>query len=148
MRLAEFYRVTLSEESLAERDAADAAAAAREAAAGAWMESWRKSGAAAGPPPGAVTLFEVSKVVAKTVVKNEVARFMEGQLLPMVRTQLRENIVPTLLAELRSILWDLCRGRFLGVGLAAALVTSVATATVVGPWVAVYLILQRRRTSG
>lgn len=145
-RLAEHFRVSSSQETAAAREAAEAAAAKREAAAADWLEGWQRSGAAAGPPPGDVELLEVAKVVAKTTVKREVAHFLEVQLLPMVRTQLRERVVPALLTELREMVSQFLRKHRRWVGLTLFAGTSALAAMTLGPWVAVFVLLRRRRS--
>merc|ERR1712048_680914 len=119
-----------------------AAAAAREAAATKWLDSWREHQAGSGPPPSNVNLIEVTKVVAKTAVKQEVAHFLEVQLLPMVRTQLRERIVPALVKELREMAVQLFSKRFVTLGLALLFGTSAFMAITLGPWVAVFVLLR------
>mmetsp|Transcript_80446 Transcript_80446/g.236644 ORF Transcript_80446/g.236644 Transcript_80446/m.236644 type:complete len:912 (-) Transcript_80446:94-2829(-) len=145
-RLAEYFRVSHSQETAAAREAAEASAAAREKAAAEWLERWREGGAAAGPPPQEVELVEVVKVVAKTTVKEEVAHFLEVQLLPMVRTQLRERVVPSLVLELREMAGQFLRKRWGQMALAVMAGGSVLTAMTLGPWVAVFMLLRRQRT--
>jgi len=144
-RMAEYYRSTKSEETKAARDVADEAAAAREAAAVDWMEDWRKGGAAVGPPPDGIELVEVAKVLAKTAVKQEVSRFMEVQLVPMVSTQLTEHVLPALGKSLREWVVGYCCKHWFRVGLAMIVGTSMTTACALGPWVAVYVLFRRQK---
>lgn len=143
-RLAEYYRIACSEETATAREAAAAAAAAREAEATRWLESWRRAGPDAGPPPE--DLIEVAKVVAKTTVQQEVACFLESQLLPMVRTQLRERIFPALLSELRQMAVEVLLKpgpRRVVIGLAVFTGTSLLAAVTLGPWAAVFWLLRK-----
>lgn len=143
-RLAEYYRFQLSEETAAARDAREAAAAKREQDATDWMEAYRTRGTNAGSPPDSTDLGEVMKVVAKTAVKQEITRFVEKQLVPLVQTQLREHLLPAVVDTLKSVLSELVQKRWLSLGLAGIAVGSVLTVSVVGPWVAVFYLLRKQ----
>lgn len=142
-RLAGYYKFTLSEETVMARNAREAAAVAREAAAADWMEDWRKHGPKAARPPENVYLTEVTKVVLKTTIKQEVARFMELQLVPLVQTQLREHIVPACALTVKTMAWEFVQRRWLGLGLVGTSFVGMAAFTIFAPWVGVFVLFRR-----
>jgi len=144
-RFADYYSYTLSEETAMQRNAREAAARSREAAATAWLEDWRKNGMRAGGPPENVPPSEAAKVVLKTVIKQEVAHFMELQLVPLIQTQLREHIVPACVQTLRSMAWDFGRKRWLGLGFGSIVVGTAVAGFLIGPWAAVFVLFKRQR---
>lgn len=143
-RFAEYYAYTLSEETAAARIARDISAANREAAATAWLESWRRNGIEAGSPPEGVPPSEALKVVLKTAIKQEVAIFMERQLVPLVQTQLREHIVPACAETVKSMAWEFVQKRWLGLGLGGVTVGTMVAGIVIGPWVAVFVLFRKQ----
>jgi len=146
-RLAEYYCHTLSEETAAARFEAEAAKQAREKKATDWFEAFRKDPRSASAPPEEANLTEALKVVTKTAIKQEVSRFMETQMVPLVQTQLRERIVPAALDTLRSIVVDFVRRRWMRLGLFGFFVGTLSTAFVLGPWFAVYLMFKSRNVN-
>lgn len=144
-RFAEYYAYTLSKETAKSRNVREAAAAAREAAATAWLEDWRKNGMKAGNPPENVYPSEAAKVVLKTAIKQEVARFMELQMVPLVQTHLREHLVPACVQTVKSMAWEFVAKRWLGLGLGGFTIGTVVTGIVLGPWVAVFVLFRRQR---
>jgi hypothetical protein len=143
-RFTEYYAYTLSEETEQARRSREEDAAAREAAATAWMEDWRRNGSKAGKPPDDVNPSEAAKVVLKTAIKQEVARFMELQLVPLVQTQLREHLIPATLQTVKSMAWEFVQKRWLSLGLGWIAVSTVSTAMVIGPWVAVFVLFRKQ----
>lgn len=85
------------------------------------------------------------KVVLKTTIKQEVAHFVQRQLVPLVQTQLREYIVPACAQTVKSMAIDFVKQRWLSFGLWGTVVVTMGAVTVAGPWVAVFFLFRQQR---